>query len=555
MKKQSASEIANLFRDRCDGENIVPDIFDYLDFDCTLRGFLDPEAIDGRIREFYRTKNVECLTSVVEMILCAKETAFVEEKKLFLDIKAYVAEHLSLPMTVRDISKEFHIGYYYLSHLFRKLTGQSISQYVITQRLEKAIPMLLQSKRKISDIAMACGFNSFSYFSEVFRNRVGESPSRFRQRHAAMQLHPFYDLADMLLAAKMPSVSFLDRESMTKDDTGFPYIRVHNPNDGTGTFLHEAAIVAYKGVLYASWYNCKEKELLGVTPIVGRRSYDGGKTWTDYEIIASDESGKILYCPPVYGISEGRLYLLLNTMVGPDYIHSLDLYVLDETTDRFEFLWSRPIPFKLNTAPLSLPNGKLILPGRIGEVDGFPNTPAVMISDSGKIDAPWRVVKVAENGELPDGARLVHPEATLILCDNTLYMFNRNDQRRVPLVYVSHDLGEHWSEALAHDIPYVSSKIYAGLLSDGRFYLIANTDKHDRSRLALYISKKGELKFTKQVLLVDCANDAESMIACHYPAAVEENGKLYIIATAKYKGDRLRGRGAVLFTLDLHKDI
>lgn len=35
----------------------------------------------------------------------------------------------------------------------------------------------------------------------------------------------------------------------------------------------------------------------------------------------------------------------------------------------------------------------VVLPGRIGELDGFSNTPAVLISDNGKINAEWCLVK------------------------------------------------------------------------------------------------------------------------------------------------------------------
>jgi hypothetical protein len=238
-------------------------------------------------------------------------------------------------------------------------------------------------------------------------------------------------------------------------------------------------------------------------------------------------------------------------MVSADHIHSLDLYYLNEETDKFELLWSRPIPFKLNTNVVALPNGKLILPGRVGELDAFPNTPAVLISDSGKIDAQWRIVKVAENGNLLDGERLVHPETTVICCDGVLYLFNRNDRRRVPLVYISKDLGESWSQAMAHDIPYINSKIYGGTLSDGRHFLIANKDKDERSKLVLYMTEKGTFTFTKSMLLMDCKNSIHNISRCHYPAAVEHDGKLYIIATADYKGEALCGRGAVLFTVDL----
>ena len=268
---------------------------------------------------------------------------------------------------------------------------------------------------------------------------------------------------------------------------------VHNPNEKFG-FLHEAAIIKYHGVLYASWYNCPKWELNGYTPICGKRSYDGGKNWTDLEIICDDKSEKILYCPPIYGICDDKLYMFVNQMVAPDHMHALDLYLLNNKTEKFELLWSKPIPFKLNTNVVHLPNGKLMLPGRIAELDGFPNTPAVLISDSGKIDAEWRLLKIAQNGDLSDGKKLVHPEISVMRVKDTLYMFSRNDQRRVPLVYKSKDFGETWSEVLSHDIPYISSKLYAGNLSDGRKYLIANIDEFDRSRLAVYFIDKNSRK-------------------------------------------------------------
>ena len=121
-------------------------------------------------------------------------------------------------------------------------------------------------------------------------------------------------------------------------------------------------------------------------------------------------------------------------MVAPDHIHSLDLYILDDETNKFELLWSRPVPFKLNTNVVTLPNGKLMLPGRTRELDGFPNTPAVLISDSSKIDTEWQLVKIAENGQLPNGAELCHPEISVICAEDVLYMFNINDKRKVPLV-------------------------------------------------------------------------------------------------------------------------
>ena len=242
--------------------------------------------------------------------------------------------------------------------------------------------------------------------------------------------------------------------------------------------------------------------------------------------------------------------MLMNQMVGPDRMHAFDLYVLNEKTEKFDFLWSKPLPFKLNTNIVKLPNGKLLLPGRIAKLDGFPNTPAVLISDDGKIDTEWRLVKIAENGDLPDGEKLVHPELSVILHNDMLYMFNRNDSRRVQLVYISKDYGESWSKLLAHDFPYISSKIYCGTLSNGVNYLIANeyVDGYSRERLVAYFSGSGNMKFDKRMVLADYPNaEVGQPYACHYPAAYEYNGKLYVIATNSYRD---AGRGAILFIIN-----
>ncbi|MBQ9735654.1 MAG: helix-turn-helix domain-containing protein [Clostridia bacterium] len=549
-KKQDAKEIARLFEGEICDANLISNIFDYLQFDCKVRAFIDPNKLDESIKSFYELQSIDALTRVIDLIIKGKELACMEETAFLKNVKEYIADHLDESVTVEQVASVFHVSYYYLCHLFKKLTNKTVNQFRTEKLLEKAIRMLLKTDSKISDIAAICGFDNFSYFSEIFLKHIGIPPSEFRRKCANCTIHPFYEFEDMLLATKMESARFLDLGECT-ESAGISYVHVHDPGEAFGSFLHEAAIIEFEGVLYASWYNCREKELSGYTPIVGRRSYDGGKTWTDPEIIAEDQSGRILYCPPVYGICDGKLYMLMNQMVSADLMHSLDLYVLNKETDRFEFLWSRPIPFKLNTNAVRLPNGKLILPGRIAEQDGFPNTPAVAISDSGKIDAKWRIVKVAPNGVLPDGSSLVHPETTLICCDNVLYLFNRNDQRRVPLVYISRDFGGSWSDAMSHDIPYTSSKIYSGMLSDGRFYLIANADRLRRSKLVLYVSEKNRLQFTKKKVLMDCDAPVHDITLCHYPAAVESDGKLYVIATAHYPAETSEKRGAILFTVDL----
>ncbi|MBO5223081.1 MAG: exo-alpha-sialidase [Clostridia bacterium] len=540
-------DLAKILLDKAEGSPIS-EVFDFFGYNCIKSVGIDYAKLDELIRCFENgeSRDENTLGEIIDIVKNARENVDVDIVK---DIKRFINENLSEDLSVEEIAKRLNVSYYYLCHVFKKKTDKTISEYRNEKRMEKAVKLLISSVDKISIIAQECGFNNLGYFTEIFSKIVGCAPTEFREKNKNKVFLPFYDLNDCLLTSKMDAMSFLSGD-LQDVSPKIERVSVSIPDDKFA-FLHESAIIEFKGVLYASWYNCVKKELIGYTPIIEKRSYDGGRTWINSEIIAEDKSGKILFCPPVYGIGDGKLYMFLNQMVAPDHIHSLDLYVLDENTDQFIKLWSRPIPFKLNTNVIKLSNGKLILPGRVGELDGFPITPAVLISDNGKLDVEWRLVKVAQNGDLADGEKLVHPETTVIECADKLYMFNRNDRRKVPIVYESENFGESWSEAYAHDIPYVNSKIYAGTLKDGRNYLVANVDKFDRSRLVVYFSEKNSIKMTEKAVLFDMDTERGNATACHYPCAVESNGKLYVIATLNYANKFGTERGSELFIVNI----
>lgn len=546
--KISNTALADFFIKNTNKNDTISQIFDFLGFDCLSRTAIDPSLLDKLITTYENEQTEENLSKIIEVIRSAVENC-QSSKELVNELKTYFTENLFEDISIEDMAKQFNISYYYMCHLFKRETGQSPNTYRNRLRIAYSAVMLNKSEERISEIAIKSGFNTVSYFTEMFTKLIGVSPTVFKEKIKKGCIQSWYGIDDIKFALELDSTKFLSNTAEELPRSMTNIYTVHLP-DEEFNFLHEAAIIKFKDVLYASWYACPKSELHGYTPICEKRSYDDGKTWTEQQIIADDKSEKIMYCPPVYGICEGKLYMLINQMVAPDHIHSLDLYLLNEQTDKFDFLWSRPIPFKLNTNIVVLPNGKLMLPGRMGRLDGFPNTPAVLISDSGKIDSEWRLVKIAENGDLPDGKCLVHPEISVICNDNILYMFCRNDQREPSLLYISKDFGESWSNAHIHDIPLRGVKIYSGTLSDGRHYLIGNIDEYDRSKLAIYFSKKGKMLFDKYIVLssknAPCLYNAN---ACHYPCAYEADGKLYIIATVNLDGVSVRG--AVLFIIDL----
>ncbi|SDH21381.1 helix-turn-helix domain-containing protein [Propionivibrio dicarboxylicus] len=107
--------------------------------------------------------------------LTAKQQASVRE---------FVATSLAGDLSVETIAAKLNISPFHFSRLFRTSFGMAPHQYVLKMRIDRAARLLRSdSRRSISDIAMAVGFSSQSHLTNAFKRCVGESPARWRQLH------------------------------------------------------------------------------------------------------------------------------------------------------------------------------------------------------------------------------------------------------------------------------------------------------------------------------------------------------------------------------------
>ena len=194
IKKLYAKDVIDLWGKRLDDENIISEIFDYFQFDCLLRRYVDSSELDEKIRVFYESRSIDNLFAITDLLEKAQNVAYAEDKSVVRDVKKYIVEHLAEDITFEQIAAQFHVSYYYLCHLFKKLSGQSLNQFRTSKRLVKAALMLLESEEKISDVASDCGFDNFSYFSEIFVKHMGESPSDFRKKYIGRAILSTYEL-------------------------------------------------------------------------------------------------------------------------------------------------------------------------------------------------------------------------------------------------------------------------------------------------------------------------------------------------------------------------
>lgn len=93
-----------------------------------------------------------------------------------------ITEHLSDPsLNVSWLSRQIGCSADYLSNLFHRETGSTITDHINTKRIAFAGSLLETSRLNIAEISQACGYQNPGYFTRQFRRRAGKTPREFRR--------------------------------------------------------------------------------------------------------------------------------------------------------------------------------------------------------------------------------------------------------------------------------------------------------------------------------------------------------------------------------------
>jgi YesN/AraC family two-component response regulator len=91
----------------------------------------------------------------------------------------YIHSNLLEPFNVRDIAAALNLHPNYLTALFHKEAGLTLTAYIKRLKLEEAKRLLLESWNSITEVAEILGYSSVSYFSKDFHRANGCSPKQF----------------------------------------------------------------------------------------------------------------------------------------------------------------------------------------------------------------------------------------------------------------------------------------------------------------------------------------------------------------------------------------
>ena len=108
------------------------------------------------------------------------DNVFAPEMLEFGRVVDYIMQHLDGPIEASALYRLAGLSKSQFSQKFKNLFGVSASHYILSERINRSMALLLSSTLSITEISLACGFNWLGYFNRAFKNQTGMSPSEYR---------------------------------------------------------------------------------------------------------------------------------------------------------------------------------------------------------------------------------------------------------------------------------------------------------------------------------------------------------------------------------------
>lgn len=158
------------------------------------KGGVHPLYLDSVSSDFARQIELTSTTSAIHSLMAemmqsycrlVKKHAMGRYSSPVRKALACIDTDLAGDLTLRTLASMQNLSPGYLSTLFRKETGKTLTDYVNSSRMEHAADLLRTTALQVQTVAQYCGIPDVNYFSKVFKRYVGLSPKEFRY-----SLHP-----------------------------------------------------------------------------------------------------------------------------------------------------------------------------------------------------------------------------------------------------------------------------------------------------------------------------------------------------------------------------
>ena len=102
------------------------------------------------------------------------------------EVLSYIDRHYREPISIPQLLQVAHMSQSTLMRTFQRVFKRAPIDYLIRVRIQKACELLADQEQRITDVALACGFNDSNYFTRQFRRVSGRSPRQYRRSLTAV---------------------------------------------------------------------------------------------------------------------------------------------------------------------------------------------------------------------------------------------------------------------------------------------------------------------------------------------------------------------------------
>lgn len=105
------------------------------------------------------------------------------ESEIVTKIRQYISQHLCETITLEELSNYVYLSPKYISALVKKETQYTLTEIISNERIRRAKELLCEGSFKNYEVARQVGFEDAHYFSQLFKEKTGLTPSQYRRYH------------------------------------------------------------------------------------------------------------------------------------------------------------------------------------------------------------------------------------------------------------------------------------------------------------------------------------------------------------------------------------
>lgn len=117
-----------------------------------------------------------------ELLPCS--TVFEEDLSVQRNMVSFIYKNYAMKLSLNDIAAAGNICRSKCCRIFKKYLNKTPIDFLNAYRLEVSMRLLTDTSMNITEIALSCGFQSPSYYAEIFRQHKGCTPGHYRIRQA-----------------------------------------------------------------------------------------------------------------------------------------------------------------------------------------------------------------------------------------------------------------------------------------------------------------------------------------------------------------------------------